>query len=122
MARMRKDKGEKPKVSNTLLFPSVRQYPCPCIPPSHLSQVTSLPDKPSINPKDDKKSTTSKAKSSKPSQKDELKQNVLALGGTLADLDLVKDSEAGEGGEFKDDGKVDVSSPPCSSVYESFLI
>lgn len=95
------------KVQGKWTFPA-RQYLVSFVPSPHLLQVTSLPEKSSTKPKDAKTTTTSKSKSSKPSKKDELKQNVLALGGTLDDIELVNGSGSG-GGEFKDDGKVDVS-------------
>lgn len=107
MARFRKDKGEKPKVSEIPLLTSSQFHSS--IPLPYILQVTSLPEESSIKLKGEKKSSTSKSKSSKPSRKDELKQNVLALGGTLDDLDLVNGSGSGDGGEFKDDVKADVS-------------
>lgn len=105
MARMRKDKGEKPKVNLHLPSSPISRLMHPYL-PRH--QVTSLPERPSTKHKYGKKSNnTPKSKSS--DSNEALKQNVLALGGTLEDLDLVKGSGSGDGGEFKDDGKNDVS-------------
>lgn len=76
--------------------------------------MTALPEKSVAKSsyKDQKSNaSTIKPKAVKPSKhNDELKQNIIALGGTTDDLDLVEGVSSGDGGEFQSDSTIDVSS------------